>query len=190
MRQINTYNNWLEVGYDLFGLEGEEGIQVERLARILQLNKSGFYHYFGTRDNYFEHLMEYHLKLADGIKSEIELAESFDPDFLQIMVNHPDYLKVQMQLFLNKRSVLFRETFRIAAAKCYESIIHLWADYLGIQNSHGFVEKYFHMTRSMFFTQITPKNLNYRHLQKLAEESRSLALMMVGENKLLSKSLV
>lgn len=190
MKKMNTYTYWLKIGYDLFGLEGDEGIQVERLARILQLNKSGFYHYFGTKEIYLEQLMNYHLQIADNIKLEIQAANSFDPDFLQIMVKNKEYLQVQMQLFLNKRSVLFRETFITAAAKCYGDILPLWADYLGLQNNPEFVEKYFKMTRSVFFTQITPKNLNLSHLQNLAQESKSLAEMMIRENNLLSKSLI
>jgi hypothetical protein len=41
-----TIQGWLDVGYKIFAHEGPEGIQVERLARILGVNKSGFYHFF------------------------------------------------------------------------------------------------------------------------------------------------
>jgi len=33
---------WIKAGYKLLGKEGVDGVKVERLARILQLNKSGF----------------------------------------------------------------------------------------------------------------------------------------------------
>jgi AcrR family transcriptional regulator len=185
MKKINTYILWLEVGYDLFGLEGIDGIQVERLSRILQLNKSSFYHYFGTQENYLEELMKYHLKLADQIKLEIKEANTFDPDFLMLMVEHKDYFKVQMQLLLNKRSVLFLQTFTAAAEKYVEDIIILWAAFLEIHHCPDFVQKYYYMTRSMFFTQVTSKNINYPFLKKLALESKSLAWTMINENKLM-----
>ena len=53
---------WTEVGYDLFAHEGLDGIQVERLARILQLNKSGFYHYFGDLEGFCMELFALHKK--------------------------------------------------------------------------------------------------------------------------------
>jgi AcrR family transcriptional regulator len=49
---ISKINTWIKAGYKLLGTEGMDGIKVERLARILDLNKSGFYHYFGTMEFY------------------------------------------------------------------------------------------------------------------------------------------
>ena len=62
MEKAKNSSVWTEVGYNLFAEEGIEGIQVERLARILQLNKSGFYHYFGDIDGYCEELINLHKK--------------------------------------------------------------------------------------------------------------------------------
>ena len=58
MEKAKNLSVWTEAGYKLFAEEGLEGIQVERLARILQLNKSGFYHYFGDLDGYCEELIK------------------------------------------------------------------------------------------------------------------------------------
>jgi AcrR family transcriptional regulator len=52
MEKAKNSSAWTEVGYALFAEEGLDGIQVERLARILKLNKSGFYHYFRDLDGY------------------------------------------------------------------------------------------------------------------------------------------
>lgn len=38
----NSEHTWIEAGYEQFAAEGLEGIQVERLARITGLNKSGY----------------------------------------------------------------------------------------------------------------------------------------------------
>ena len=45
MTKSNTSQKWIEAGYERFAHEGPHGIQVERLARIIGVNKSGFYHY-------------------------------------------------------------------------------------------------------------------------------------------------
>jgi AcrR family transcriptional regulator len=57
MKKTNFRDSWLSSGYELFAQEGPDGIQVERLARILNLNKSDFYHYFGEIENFLLELM-------------------------------------------------------------------------------------------------------------------------------------
>ena len=52
MEKHKNSSVWTEEGYRLFAKEGLDGIQVERLARILSLNKSGFYHYFGDLEGF------------------------------------------------------------------------------------------------------------------------------------------
>ena len=68
---------WVKAGYKLFGKEGMEAIKVERLARILQLNKSGFYHYFGSMKSYLKSLLQYHIGLSKVIAEEIARCERF-----------------------------------------------------------------------------------------------------------------
>ena len=62
---------WLEVGYSLFAAEGPDGIQIERMARILQLNKSGFYHYFGDLEGYHHELLRLHRLKTESYFKEI-----------------------------------------------------------------------------------------------------------------------
>lgn len=183
MKQINTYPKWIEIGYELFALEGESGIQIERLARIINLNKSGFYHYFDTKENYFDHLMDYHLKLADGIKTENHTSKYFDPDFLNLMVKNKTFFLVQMQLFLNKHTVLFKETFNKASAKYLRDIIPLWSEYVGIPKCSELSIRYFIMTQSTIYSQLTSKTLTYIHLQKMVNEAKSLAQMMMDTKR-------
>jgi AcrR family transcriptional regulator len=41
---------WIKKGYSLLAKEGLSGIQVGSLARMMGVNKSGFYLHFGDRD--------------------------------------------------------------------------------------------------------------------------------------------
>lgn len=65
MGKTNNASVWTEGGYKIFANEGTEGIQVERLARILNLNNSGFYHYFGDLKSFIDELLKLHEKKAD-----------------------------------------------------------------------------------------------------------------------------
>jgi AcrR family transcriptional regulator len=60
MEKVKNSLLWTEEGYNIFAKEGLDAIQVERLARILHLNKSGFYHYFGDLEGYCVELIKMH----------------------------------------------------------------------------------------------------------------------------------
>ena len=62
MEKHKNSSVWTEEGYCLFAKEGLHGIQVERLARILGLNKSEFYHYFGDIEGFCYALVLLHKK--------------------------------------------------------------------------------------------------------------------------------
>ena len=66
-----TINRWIEAGYEIFAHEGPEGVQIEKLARKVGLNKSGFYHYFSDRDVFFTRLLEYHYQLNEQCFKEL-----------------------------------------------------------------------------------------------------------------------
>jgi len=86
MSKSKSYQSWIDAGYDLFSKEGFEGIQIERLARILDLNKSGFYHYFCDRNIFFEHLMQQHHEQVDQIITETKSIQAYDPEFLHLLI--------------------------------------------------------------------------------------------------------
>ena len=94
---MNNSQRWMNEGYDLFAREGPEGIQVERLARVLGLNKSGFYHHFGDRNTYLastyvemsdqpELALRYFRLIRDVVYARINF-DNFTPEFLRIIVS-------------------------------------------------------------------------------------------------------
>lgn len=47
MRSTKSYDRWIEIGYHQLANTGPEGIHVEELSRLLDLNKSGLILYPG-----------------------------------------------------------------------------------------------------------------------------------------------
>ena len=79
---------WTEEGYCLFAKEGLYGIQVERLARILSLNKSGFYHYFGDLEGFCSALVQLHKKKVGEFLQEVAVTKKLDPDYLHLLIKY------------------------------------------------------------------------------------------------------
>ncbi len=51
--------DWINLGYKLFAEQGVSGIIVEKMAKILKVNKSSFYWHFKTKKDFIEQLVMY-----------------------------------------------------------------------------------------------------------------------------------
>jgi AcrR family transcriptional regulator len=54
-----TREQWLNKGLELFAISGAEGLRVEKLARELEVAKSGFYYHFKDRDDLLNRILDY-----------------------------------------------------------------------------------------------------------------------------------
>ncbi|PLX01901.1 MAG: hypothetical protein C0594_12465, partial [Marinilabiliales bacterium] len=54
---IAKKEDWINLGYKLFSEQGDTGIIVEKMAKILKVNKSSFYWYFKTKTIFIEELI-------------------------------------------------------------------------------------------------------------------------------------
>lgn len=53
---IAKKEDWISLGYRLFSEDGVSGIIVEKMAKLLRVNKSSFYWHFKTKKNFIEQL--------------------------------------------------------------------------------------------------------------------------------------
>jgi AcrR family transcriptional regulator len=179
---MNNSQAWINVGYELFAQEGHEGLQVERLARILNLNKSSFYHYFGDRTIYFEDLIQHHHKRVDLLIKDIENIRTFDPGYLHTLVNHPVTVMANMQLMRNRHIKLFDDAFIKANQKINHAIAILWSEYLGLPDQPELAMRYFQMIQDAFYTRVTFDRLHYEFLHDMVAEAKSIIEMVMLES--------
>ena len=107
MEKQKNSSVWTEEGYRLFAKEGLYGIQVERLARILSLNKSGFYHYFGDIEGFCSALVELHKKKVGEFLQEVAVTKKLDPDYLHLLLKYREMVTFQVQLDPKPRQQFF-----------------------------------------------------------------------------------
>lgn len=181
MRESTSLKKWVEAGYELFAYEGPNDIRVERLARILDLNKSSFYHYFGNIDYFYEQVVALHAERSTWYIADIQKCSDFDPDFLNVMVQHKMFILAHMQLVLNRHIPLFFETFQELSLKIDQSILPLWSTFIGIPNQPKLALQYFQQVRDMFFSRITVNTLEYPFLHTLAFDAKDIVLKMSNE---------
>ncbi len=174
MSRNNSINIWIKTGYEQFAAEGLEGIQVERLARITGLNKSGYYHYFGDRDSFLGQLMNYHISLAENLANDMRQIKNFDPDFVQVLLKYPFPIIVHMQLVRNRQDKFLNDVYNQVNEFVDRAILPRWAQFIGTPHNHEFALKYFEQIRDMFYSRITLKNMNHDFLHNLIYDAKGL----------------
>jgi AcrR family transcriptional regulator len=170
-----AYEKWIHAGYQLFALEGLDGILVERMARILNLNKSGFYYYFGDRDIYFEQLLKFHLKQCEEVALEMRMMARFDPDFFTSIMKQKLFVMVQMQLLRFRHHDGCHACYAQVNQLLDKEILPEWSAFIGLQYEPSLATKFFRLTRDLLYSRITPGNINYDFIRDLIYEVKEVA---------------
>ncbi len=197
MSKKNSKNTWIESGYNQFAAEGLEGIQIERLARITGLNKSGYYHYFRDRETFLEKLMEKHLDTATYMADDLRAVQQFDPQFMEVLIKHATPVMAHNQLVRNRHDKLLVSTYHKVNDIVDPIVSQSFADFIGFRDHLEFSTRYYYQVRDTFYSQITFERMNYpflrdfmykakeviQHAVELAEKARKLP----ADNRTLSQ---
>jgi len=174
LNKTKSYYEWIKVGYGLFAQEGPEGIQIERLARILNLNKSGFYHYFGNHDTYFDHLMQYHFQQIDLMTASIQSIDQFELGFAQLLAEFSIPVLVQKQLQRASHHPVFARTYKDVNNKLELNILPLWADFIEMTENPTLALRYLEFVQEIFYTRVTPQTLNVKFILDFCVEAKEI----------------
>ncbi len=175
MREISTRQQWLQTGYELFGIDGLDGLQVERLARVLNLNKSGFYHYFKNRDLFLDDLFRHHEHEARALALAFSAAPQFDPDFYTIILDNRHFILFHQQLVRYRHVAVCDACYQRVSAAIDQGIARIFSAYMGIHDPE-LSAKFFNQVRDMFFARINAKNLHEEFLRELVRDVQEVAI--------------
>lgn len=149
---------WLEAGYEMFADVGPDQFNVEKLAKKVGFNKSGFYHYFFDREFFFEELMVYHSKQGENFAKELSKINEFMPVYPQLICKYKTGTIVQMQLRINFDNPLFKKYYLIVKERNNKYQIPLWAKYLNI-NDLQLAEELFQIVSDLLVARTESKKL-------------------------------
>jgi AcrR family transcriptional regulator len=172
MAKARNSNVWLEEGYNLYAREGMEGIQIERLARILQLNKSGFYHYFGDLEGYRSELIDLHKRTSHDFIADAHRIKAIDPDYFELLVKYKVSVLFQVQVMRVPQDGLFYEVGEQVDRMKDIALRNLWSDYLGVPDRPELATRYFGIVRDSVYTRITFDNYDFTYLRTLFTDAK------------------
>lgn len=163
-------NKWIEAGYELFAYEGPDGVQIEKLARKVGLNKSGFYHHFGDREIYFCEIIKHHYLVTEKFREELKKAEKFDPDALNLLIKYRISSLVQAQLRRQHYDKSMYNAFLQVKTKNSKLFGPLWAEYLQIPNNPTLADELWDIMRDVYFAHIANPDITYKTLSPIVHK--------------------
>jgi AcrR family transcriptional regulator len=170
LKKSETSQLWIETGYELFAYEGPNSIVIEKMARQLGKNKSGFYHHFGDHDLFFEELIKHHYQVIKHFCQEAAHLQHFDPDYLNLLVKYKTAAFVQMQMRRHMNISLFKEAFNTVRSQTEKEILPLWSAYIKLPDNPGLASALWNIIRDVFFMRLTTKDLSKEFLRELVGE--------------------
>lgn len=168
-----SLQTWVKEGYAIFSSEGPSSIQIERIARNLNKNKSGFYYFFKDRDNFLECLMNEHLDRLNSLAFQIREIRQFEPEYINLTIEHREVFLFQIQLVKNREMTLFQNTLSRFNSRISAAVIPVWSDYLEV--SIAIAEKLWGMTRDALYCRASRENFTYHWLLDLVNEAKLIA---------------
>jgi AcrR family transcriptional regulator len=171
---MNNAHVWINAGYELFAREGLEGLPVERMARILGLNKSGYYHYFGNLDTFLESLLRYHAVAVDSLASEISGIKQFDPEFIHTLLYHKRTVMAHLQLARNRHHPLLKACYTKTTRVIDQAVAPTWTKFIGTPDNPQCALKYFDMVRDVLFSRLQLETFNFEFIQGIVYEAKEI----------------
>jgi AcrR family transcriptional regulator len=170
----NSRQRWIEAGYELFAAEGVNGILVEKIARVLDLNKSGFYHYFQTPDNFLNELFNHHRNVASQMAKETEHCQTLDPDYFKVVVKYKLCTLVQAQLDWEINNVLCNTVVEEVRETLERPLIPLWCKAFDLPDDPGLAHRHFTLFKNNFFGHSNTKTIKLELLHNMMIEARDV----------------
>ncbi len=164
-RKVSKKIPWIISGYEIFGLEGPKGLQIERLARQVKKSKSSFYHHFSDLEIFTNELLKYHLIRAQMIRAEEEKCKNIIPDLIELLVSNKTDLLFNRQLRINRNSLRFQKCYEEASKASTNTIVKIWSDYLGVDVNKKISHLVLSLAVENFYLHITEENLSYEWLE-------------------------
>jgi AcrR family transcriptional regulator len=176
LRMNNSMLNWIEVGYKQFASQGEQGINIEALARKVGISKSSFYHHFDSVDGFIKHLLQYHLQQAKIMAAKEQQAANINPMLINILIAHKFDLLFNRQLRIHKANADFANVLEQSNQITGAAFIQVWVKDLNLTLSELQIEGIFELALENFFLQINESNITQQWLTNYFNNLKKITL--------------
>lgn len=171
----NTKSLWIKIGYETLALEGEKELKIESLSKKIGISKSSFYYHFADIQLFVEELLNYHLEQSKIIAEKEKLAQTIQPELIEILVEHKTDLLFNRQLRFHQQQNEFRETLKKSNQIIGNEFVRIWATDLKLNLSVKQLESIFELALENFFLKINPENITSEWISDYFENLKRIS---------------
>jgi AcrR family transcriptional regulator len=150
---------WIETGYGLFAKHGPEALRIEQLAREVGISKSSFYHHFADVPTFVDRLLHYHLDRGAEIARRTAACSTFDPDFIELLVDVRMDLCFNWQLRNHREDLAYQLCFQRAHSQVEDQVLGIWSEALGIPGQTQLARNIFVVVTDLFYQRFPKTEL-------------------------------
>lgn len=178
MIENKNKEEWIIKGYGLVAEIGFDSINIEQISRLMNKNKSSFYHYFGEFPLYIRQLLSWHILRSQEFAQKMEGCESVNPGILNLAIEYKTDIFFHKQLRLKRSRVDFTETLTQAFSNYEKAVIDHWAHFFGLEQNPKFVSTFIHFFTENLLLKITFETFTFEWLERYANELKVMIEQM------------
>ena len=168
---MNSKQKWLEVGYDLFGEYGPDGLNIKSLAEKAGLPRTNFYYHFADKEDLIEQLLHLHNQVVENYYIVLkEQMRVFLPDMHKVSVQYQKEFKFHRQLFLNRNDHRLNLVYINANNSCNPIILPKLIEYYKLNVPYSVIESLWATVMDTWYSRLDVNNFNVEYLCGLTEE--------------------
>jgi AcrR family transcriptional regulator len=171
---------WVETGYEMLALTGEQGLKVEALSRKVGVSKSSFYHHFADLEVFRAYLMEFHVHQCRVIAEKERAAHNIDPELIEVLMEHKTDLLFNRYLRVHQHIKLHEDTLKQSNQILGKEFIRLWAQELNVNLNPVQFENLYALALEHFFLQTSETNLTHQWLSAYFKSLSRMAQSFVS----------
>jgi len=181
MKKDNIQLPWLLAGYRQFASAGPDSLKVEQLAKQTGINKSSFYHLFGSLKDFKDSLLEYHLDQATHMAKK-EAACQDQAELIKIILDHKIDILFNRQLRIHRQVEAYRVCFETTNELTGLAILGVWSKIINLQDNSYLAALVYKLSLENFYLQITEDTLNENWLNTYFADMRALIRALRNSN--------
>lgn len=172
----NIKQPWIHIGYDGFSKQGPKGLKVELMAKLVNKNKSSFYHHFADMEVFIECLLHYHLERTKFIVARTKECKNMVPEMLQLLVEVKEDLLFNRQLRIHRHLPEFKTCFEKANKPVEDAFLKIWSEALELGENEQLAQIVLNLAVENFYLQITEETLTYDWILTYFNEIRTMVI--------------
>ncbi|HDO26636.1 MAG TPA: TetR/AcrR family transcriptional regulator [Bacteroidetes bacterium] len=169
--KTDSKQKWLEIGYDLFGDYGPDGLNIKLISEKAGLPRTNFYYHFADKDDLIEQLLYMHSRMSEDFNTVLKKQlQVFIPDMYKLSEPYVKGFKFHRQLFLNRSDPRFNLVYVSVNISSNPIVLPKIIEYYKLNVPYSVIESLWTTVTDTWYSRFDVNKFEAAYLCGLTEE--------------------